>query len=172
MSPRAFTRPLTTARARRAGRPQFVLVAGVAAAAAVLGGCSRPGAEDRAAVPPGGVGRASTEPLTQGEYTVQSRARFTGATLRLVDNKSGGYSAQLELPGRQGLYSGIARPSGADSLEMSLSCLCPVGNDGPGGSTRYDQVAYDGHYRVREVDGGRIELRQTDGTAVDTVARR
>jgi hypothetical protein len=70
-----------------------------------------------------------------------------------------------------GLYSGIARPAGVDSVEMSLSCLCPVGHDGPGGSTRYDDVSYDGRYRVREVGGGRLELRQLDGAAVDTVAR-
>jgi hypothetical protein len=133
-------------------------------------GCSR-GAGDGEVVPVGGVGRASTIPLTAGEYTVQSAARYRGATLRLVDNKIGAYYAQLVLPGGKNLYSGIARPAGADSIEMSLSCLCPVGQDGPGGSTRYDDVSYGGHYRVRDVGGGRLELRQLDGPAVDTVAR-
>lgn len=176
MTQRAFV-PLPVFAPRRtrphmaAGRRRSVLLVWAALGAAGGGGCSRGRAEEAGAAPPGGRSTPSTEPLTQGEYTVRSGARFTGATLRLVDNKMGAYSTQLVLPNGRGLYSGLARPAGADSIEMSLSCQCPVGNDGPGGSTRYDVVSYDGRYRVREIGGGRLELRQTDGTAVDTVAR-
>jgi hypothetical protein len=133
-------------------------------------GCSR-GAGDGEVVPVGGVGRASTIPLTAGEYTVQSAARYRGATLRLVDNRSAPIPRNSCCRGQEPLTA-ASRVRRALTASRCASPACvPVGQDGPGGSTRYDDVSYGGHYRVRDVGGGRLELRQLDGPAVDTVAR-
>lgn len=97
---------------------------------------------------------------------------------RLERNHAGTYSGQVVLAGAKGLYQGIVRASTPATVEMSLSCLCPAGPDGFGG-TRYAQQSVSGTYAITALGGDRFELRQTSGTpdgpggqiVVDTVER-
>lgn len=129
-------------------------------------------------VPVGGVSASAPPVLAPGEYTIRSLGRSPGATVRLVDDDVGSYHAQISLAGAKGLYQGIVRVPTPARVDMSLSCLCPDGPDGFGG-TRYTQQTVSGTYQVRALGNDRFELRQVAGVpggpaggpAVDTLAR-
>lgn len=118
-----------------------------------------------------GAGSAPALPL--GTYTVRSRARFAGATLRYYDAGYGGSpSAELTLPGGGGRYTGTISSRGPDTVSIALTCRCRVGADGSS-PPRYDDVAVVGRYETRALGGGRYELRPVDGGAAspDTLAQ-
>lgn len=140
---------------------------GVALAAAWALGCT--GGEARDDWP--AAARRSTGPIGPGAYTVTSAARYQGRTLTILDAPGTRYGAQLVDPGRSGeLYDGsvTVRPDGL--VDLGLTCDCPVRRDAQG-SVRHEIVGYTGRYAARDVAGGRVELRQVDGPAVDTLER-
>lgn len=151
-------------RSRRAA-----IVVGVALAAAWVSGCARGEARD---TPAAAASTTSGDgPIGPGEYTVTSAARYRGRVLSILDAPGGRYGAQLRAPDAPGeLYTGMVTVRHDGLVEMGLACDCPVRRDAFG-SVRHEVVGYDGRYAARAVGGGRVELRQVDGPAVDTLAR-
>ena len=116
-------------------------------------------------------------------YLVRSAARLRGDTLTLAGGAASFY-ARLTTPDQtrdlKGVYTGYitavsprlyAPGTTGPQIELALVCHCRVGTD-PFGQPQYETTTLGGRYRVRELPGGRVELGEVNGPAVDTLERR
>jgi hypothetical protein len=124
-----------------------------------------------------------TASLAPGTYIVQSRARFHGDTLTLAGG-AGSFYARLttphQTPDTKGVYTGYvnavsprlyAPGTASPQVELALQCYCRNGTDAFG-QPRYETATLGGRYVVSDLGLGRAELRQTDGTAIDTLQQQ